>query len=302
MVPTPCMSASIRPEPTRPVEPARAARWPRVAVVVLLGALALGWIAAVGTKWGQRVDDAGLAGGFVRKEQTGWEAYWHKLGWQIDWLLGLGAAVPVVIALGRRNVRLARDGFVAIAAVVAIATVVKVVLPHPALSGSRSPLVINTYPSGHVATATVVGGCLVLAVGRRFRGFAAIVGLSLIGTVAWVTLTGGWHRMSDTIAGVMLGGVASLVVLVRAGEREDRARIDTVIAWLCLAGGALALLVAAGALAPTVLALWRGEVTRPRQFTVLGWSRTATVAAGAAMLGTVVLALPARAGARPPPG
>jgi membrane-associated phospholipid phosphatase len=130
--------------------------------------------------------------------------------------------VLVVIGLGRRRPLLGIGAAFAAGVAVVVTDVLKVhVLTQPNLIGMGS---INTFPSGHTASAVACAMALVLVSPPRFRGAAAVVA----GGYGWVTAaqvqTAGWHKPSDAIGAAFLAlaavtAVAGLLARYRPVER-----------------------------------------------------------------------------------
>ncbi|MFZ4584201.1 MAG: phosphatase PAP2 family protein [Acidimicrobiia bacterium] len=267
------------------------ARWPRVVFAVLIALLVLGYLAAVCTRWGQRIDDLGLGGGFVRKELAGDEAYWTQVGRLVDLALAAALMIAAGAALVRRELRLAVAIVGAVGAVVLVAWVMKFALPRPSLV-LRSPIGHNTYPSGHVATATTIAGALVAAATPRWRAVALALGALLIAVVAAVALTGAEHRISDTTGGLALGLAAGLGLAMWFAPPIHR----TMVLWgsAAVAGtvGVFLALVAAVGFMRDAPAAARGTRNRSLQFELLGWGRWWMVALALLVPAVVALAVP----------
>ena len=157
------------------------------------------------------------------------------------------------IGLLRRRPWLAVAVLVAIVGANATTQVLKrLVLPRPALSPDLGVGIINSFPSGHVTVAAVLGLALLVVVAPRWRPIVAIaagVFLVLIGTSV---LVAGWHRAEDVAGGaaVALAWVAgaSAVVVRRRGVvpvADSQARSHQLGGRL-LVGGALVLLIGTG--------------------------------------------------------
>lgn len=121
------------------------------------------------------------------------------------------------IGLLRRRPWLASAVLVAIVGANATTQVLKrLVLPRPALSPDLGVGTVNSFPSGHVTVAAVLGLALLVVVAPRWRPIVAIgagVFLVLIGTSV---LVAGWHRAEDVAGGaaVALAWVAGASALV----------------------------------------------------------------------------------------
>jgi membrane-associated phospholipid phosphatase len=94
--------------------------------------------------------------------------------------------------------------------------------PGAAASVLLAPLVGRTidgdlsFPSGHTSRVTAFVVALVLALhsvgaGRRVVGIVGGAALVAIATEAWSMVAAGYHYATDTIAGVLVGGVIALV-------------------------------------------------------------------------------------------
>lgn len=157
------------------------------------------------------------------------------------------------IALLRRRPWLAVAVLVAIVGANVTTQVLKrLVLPRPALSVDLGVGTLNSFPSGHVTVAAVLGLALLIVVAPRWRPIVAIaagVVLVLIGTSV---LVAGWHRAEDVAGGAAVAlawvaGAGALVVRLRGAEpvEDGRARRHQAGGRLLL-GVALLLLVGVG--------------------------------------------------------
>jgi membrane-associated phospholipid phosphatase len=142
----------------------------------------------------------------------------------------VGAVLVLVLAIGllRRRPALAVVG----AATIGVTAVLDRVLVNWVLT--RPPIVYdafspgNSFPSGHVAMSTAALLGLLIVVPHAWRGAVALSGSVLILGIAGMTMTVGWHRLSDTIGGNLLAlGVGCLglaVLILRAGAHTPRPR------------------------------------------------------------------------------
>jgi len=132
----------------------------------------------------------------------------------------MAAVVVLVLVIGllRRRPALAFLG----AAVIVVTVGVDRVLVRWVFT--RPPLVVdpisreNSFPSGHVAIAMSALLGLLIVVPYAWRGVTALVGSVFVLGIAEMTMTVGWHRLSDTLGGNLLAlGVAcaGLAVLLR---------------------------------------------------------------------------------------
>ena len=88
----------------------------------------------------------------------------------------------------------------------------------------------SSYPSGHVAAATVYGAFVVIVFwhtsSRWIRSMSVAVFVAVVGAVAWSRMYQGMHFLSDVIAGIVLGLVSleiCLLVIGRPAETSGRA-------------------------------------------------------------------------------
>ena len=120
----------------------------------------------------------------------------------------------------------------------------------------------NTLPSGHTTVAMSVAVALVLVVPPAVRGITALLGAAYGAVTGVATLSAGWHRPSDAVAGCLLVGawtaaLSAVAVLVRPPPPPPRDRgegphsVTTAVlvsgSGLLLAVGAFALLLTARA-------------------------------------------------------
>ncbi|MEC3980101.1 phosphatase PAP2 family protein [Amycolatopsis sp. H20-H5] len=94
----------------------------------------------------------------------------------------------------------------------------------------------NSFPSGHVAMVMAALLGLLIVVPHAWRGGVALAGSVLVVGVAEMTMTVGWHRLSDTLGGNLLAlGVASSgLMLVRRADPGAAPRWLLSV-WLALA-------------------------------------------------------------------
>jgi len=188
-----------------------------VALVVL-------YVVAVRTGWGQRIDNAALAGRTTRP--TVQRATAHLLNTITLSSLVLGSAVIALIAVARRRVHLA----VIAGALLLVANVTAQVLKDRVLP---RPLLVNpdplgpSFPSGHATVAMSLAVALFLVVPARLRAMTASAGLLYACGVGTGTVTAGWHRPSDVTGGFLVaigtGAAAGAALVVWCGTGRARA-------------------------------------------------------------------------------
>jgi len=112
---------------------------------------------------------------------------------------------------------------------------------------------LNSWPSGHTTVAASVSMALTLAVPRRLRPAAIVLGVVYTTATGVGTMIGGWHRASDVIGAVLVvlawaGLVTALDGRLEPGHRPKTARATRTV--IALLGG---MAVVAGATAALAL-------------------------------------------------
>lgn len=195
-----------------------------MSVAAVLCALALLVLATVfvGTRPGQRVDNAALRGQVVQHPRAAARSERVLRTISVGSLLLLGAAL-MGIALVRGRLHLALGVGAVIAGSNITTQVFKALMTRPHLiPGSHlisGPHLIafNTLPSGHSTVAASLAAALVLVAPVRLRPLAATLGALYASGIAAGTLAAGWHRPSDAVAafavvGIWTFGVSAVLV------------------------------------------------------------------------------------------
>lgn len=228
-----------------PANPARASVWLLALGLACVVLVVVGYVVAVRTTWGQRVDDAAWVG---RHFATGRAiaASGHVLRTISTSSLAIAVVVLALTALVRGRPRLALVSGVAILGAVLTTEALKFeVLTRPVLL-AHPRVMKNTYPSGHSTVAMAVAVAAVLVVPQRWRGGVALVGLGYASLIGVATVTAGWHRPSDVGAGYAVAvGWGAAAALVLVGWRGTGALTPRVrhrppprVAWLLAVVGA----------------------------------------------------------------
>lgn len=159
---------------------------------------------AVGTWWGQRVDEAAMvavSGVFgVDGPTAGVLA-----GVQIP-VLGLAAAVLVVVCVHQRSWQVAVRAMVIVVGGIGAAVVLKEGLVRPSRGIGA---VVNSFPSNTVAGFTALGVALILSVPAAQRLWIAAPILAIAVVVSWDVVALQWHRPSDVLGAWLLVAAAS---------------------------------------------------------------------------------------------
>jgi membrane-associated phospholipid phosphatase len=189
-----------------------------VASVLAVACAAVCYLVMVRTSLGQRFDNAAFDG--ARDQVPG------VAGAGTDQLRRITAdsfalVLVILAAIGavRRRLLLGLGAALAAALAVAGTDVLKNdILTRPALTASTAG--VNTFPSGHTATAVACAMALVLVSPPRWRGLAAVGA----GAYGWITAaqvqTAGWHRPSDAIGAAFLAfaavtGIGAMIARAR---------------------------------------------------------------------------------------
>ena len=248
---------------------------------------------------GQTFDNKGLAG-FVNAND-GW---FRELNWRLTDLgdppqvAGITLALAA-LALVRGRPRVAVTVVALVAATSISSQVLKALLAHP-----RFPPIFTyavgpeALPSGHATAAMSLALAGVLAVPRRARPFAALLGSLLALGVGGAVIAVGWHFPSDVIAGYLLatGWALALTAALYEADRRFPARERWMTSGIARASDMIATggaaLVAAGATAVCVLATAGLLITDAGAATRFAGEHTAFVVV-AGGLASAALVLPA---------
>lgn len=94
--------------------------------------------------------------------------------------------------------------------------------PRPDVPRLEDSPVNSSYPSGHVAAATVYGALTIIVfwhtTSRWARSLAVALFVAVVGLVAWSRMYEGMHHLSDVIAGILLGLCSLAICLVILGR------------------------------------------------------------------------------------
>ncbi len=94
--------------------------------------------------------------------------------------------------------------------------------PRPDVPRLEDSPVNSSYPSGHVAAATVYGAFTVIVfwhtTSKWARALAVAVFVAVVGAVGWSRMYEGMHFLSDVIAGVILGLFSLVMCLLILGR------------------------------------------------------------------------------------
>ncbi|MGZ4677274.1 MAG: phosphatase PAP2 family protein [Acidimicrobiia bacterium] len=199
----------------------------RLGIAAVLCSFVLVAFAAVfvGTRAGQRVDDAALEGRVVQHRRTAARSDTLLRTISVGSLAVFGASL-VGVALVRGRGHLA----VGVAAIIGGANVTtqlfKAAVHRPDLLHD-GVIPFNTLPSGHSTVAASLAAALIVVVPVRLRPWAATLGALYAAGIATMTLAAGWHRPSDAVSafavvGIWTFGVCAVLVAIR-GTGSPRA-------------------------------------------------------------------------------
>jgi membrane-associated phospholipid phosphatase len=197
------------------------------------------YLLMIRTDFGHRFDNAALVGSHEQVFSTRLhDAFFlHRIN-----LFNFTIVLVVIIAIGvaRRRPWLGLTAAAGALLSAAGTDLLKyVVLSRPVLVRSDAIYPLNTFPSGHTATAIGCALALVLVSPPAWRGLSAVVA----GSYAWITATdvqtAGWHRPSDAIGAALVAfTVFALLAALLARTRRVRTgvRLSHVPALVILAG------------------------------------------------------------------
>lgn len=232
------------------------------------------WRFFVRTDHGQLLDTVALTGNRIGRT--------HISG-VVDTVLNTMTVVSITaataavgfIALARRRIAVAFGVILLIAGSNATAQALKMLISRPNLGVDvQRAAAGNSLPSGHTTVAASVVVALLLVLPHRVRGFGAILGAVLASVIGVATLSAGWHRPSDAIAGLLVvgawAGIAGVFIVIaqrRHGGVDYGPANRWAVALLTLAGiGLLAGAAIALKLTDQVLATPAEELSRRRLF------------------------------------
>jgi membrane-associated phospholipid phosphatase len=171
------------------------------AALAVVGVVVL-YLVFVQTHWGQEFDDAAFEGRRVAQPELTAETdrLLHSVT-RVS-LVFLGGAL-VLIALGRRRVRLAIVVAAALGGSLLTSEALKTVLDRPLMSDIAG-VTGNSFPSGHATIGMSLSLGLMFVVARRWRWLAAIIAVVVATLFGTGVLTSGWHRPSDSLAAYLV--------------------------------------------------------------------------------------------------
>ena len=217
-----------------------------VALAVLAAAaVVLVWWFFVTTPAGQHVDEVAYAGSRIGRSRLS-EITRSILDVVSVPFLVLVILVTAVVAALRRQWRLA----VGVGAMVAGMNLTTQLLKYHVFSrpdlGLTDGYMENTLPSGHTTVAGSVAAAALLVAPRRSRWLLAPLGAAYTGATGIATMVGGWHRVSDVVAAVLVVTAWALLAQAVAGPVEPVGPVRAVAGLLGVAGvvGLLAAVVA----------------------------------------------------------
>jgi membrane-associated phospholipid phosphatase len=256
-------------------------------------AVAVVYVLAVRTGWGQRLDATALRGRHSLEPRAVHAASRLLTTIDVASLLLIGGAI-VLVALVRARPRLAIGAGTLIVGSVATSEILKhFVLTRPDLGvvdalGSRA-----SYPSGHTTVAMSLGIAAMLVAPRRWRAVVGVVGAGYAAAIGVAVVATANHRPSDPIGAAFVvtawaSAIASVLVVPDRRRQRDHS-LTSATPWIAFAGLVL-LVVAFVGLAGTVVAIRRNRLDTIE----LGG---AFLAASTAIVGTILVTTAALLGA-----
>lgn len=141
------------------------------------------------------------------------------------------AAVPVLIALFRRRVRVAAALAAGLLGANVTTQLLKPLLAHPraaSLLGGVPPVGPASWPSGHATAAMSLALASVIAAPARLRPWIAALGGAFAVAVCFSFLTLAWHYPSDVFGGFLVATIWALLAvaaLLASDSRQPRERV-----------------------------------------------------------------------------
>lgn len=168
--------------------------------VLAAAAVAAIYLVFVRTSIGQVVDTMAMRGADVHHLKVV-EVLDRALNGTTLVSLVLVCVAAATIGVLRQRVDLAVGAAVMVIAANGSAQLLKDRLGRPNLDGFPAP---NSFPSGHTAAAASVAFALILVLPYAVRGLVALIGAGYVAIIAVATVWAEWHRLSDTVAGLLM--------------------------------------------------------------------------------------------------
>jgi membrane-associated phospholipid phosphatase len=115
-------------------------------------------------------------------------------------------------------------------ATVFIVVTLLVARPRPDVPQLQDSPVDSSFPSGHVAAATVYGAFVIVVfwhtTSKLWRSLALLIAVSVVAAVAWARLYQGMHHVSDVASGIVLGLSTLAVCGYVMGAPQERPEHD----------------------------------------------------------------------------
>jgi len=254
--------------------------------VVAAAMVAVVYILAERTTWGQRLDSTALQGRRALDPRAVHAAARLLTTIDVASLALIGGAI-VIVALVRGHPRLAVGAGTLIAGSVLTSELLKhAVLTRPELGITDALGTKATYPSGHTTVAMSLGIAAMLVAPRRWRVAVGLVGAAYASAIGIAVVATANHRPSDPIgaAFVVTAWTAAIAaLLVVPDRRRDRDPSVKRAPSLIVLGGLMLIVTAFVGLAATIVAIRRNRLDTIE----LGG---AFLTASTAIAGTVLLA------------
>ncbi|MFP5341815.1 MAG: hypothetical protein ACLGIJ_02655 [Candidatus Limnocylindria bacterium] len=203
----------------------------------------------VATEPGQRIENLALRGAELRSDAERAAALGRL---SIVTVAIFGIALVAVLGVGflRGRERLAFMVAGTMGASVVLAELLKEWLSRPALVEGPIWLLRNSFPSGSAAVAASIAIGAVLVAPDRLRWIVLPIGAVFAGLIVDAVQTAGWHRLSDTVGGVLLVIAAASLGLAALATRglvhpSPDARIDRRVRAILLVGGSAVVVLGA---------------------------------------------------------
>lgn len=195
--------------------------WAAAICALVVGVI---YLLMVRTALGHRLDNAALLGAH---HHVSWSARLHD-AFVLRHINAGNFAIVLAIIIGigilrRRPWLGVTTATATLLAVGATELLKSVVLSRPYLVNTDIVYPVNTFPSGHTATAVACALALVVVSPPAWRGLAAVAAGSYAVVTASYVQSAGWHRASDAIAAAFIAfAFMSLAIAALARARRVR--------------------------------------------------------------------------------
>jgi membrane-associated phospholipid phosphatase len=189
------------------------------AALSVLALLAV-YLLAVHTRFGQRFENAALAGASQHRSGSWYEGADRWLNFITAESFAVALLVIAAVGAVRRRWLLALCGVGTAGGALVLSSVLKRTLPSRPDLAFGAYEAHNTLPSGHATAAMALFFAMLIVVSRRWYLPVTLLGLPGAVGSGVATVAANWHRLSDTVAAdfvVLAVGTAGLALMAQFG-------------------------------------------------------------------------------------